>query len=94
MNFGYFTTFQSLDKGLIERFGPTGFTVSTFSISSNFTGINSGILYQVAFLIITFVVLFLAFFTTHFSGLAPSFSFSFFFLIFSYTTFLLLETEY
>ena len=35
MNFGYLTTFQSLDKGLIERLGPTGFTVSTFSLSFN-----------------------------------------------------------
>ena len=26
MNFGYLTTFQSMDKGIIERFGPTGFT--------------------------------------------------------------------
>lgn len=35
MNFGYFSTFQTLDKGLIEKFGPTGFSVSISNSASN-----------------------------------------------------------
>ena len=38
MNFGYSLTFQSLDKGLIERAGPTGFTATVFTSSSYFIG--------------------------------------------------------
>jgi len=63
MNFGYLTTFQSLDKGLIERIGPTGFTVSTFSFSFNYTNVNSGILYHAAFSFVIFAILFTIFFS-------------------------------
>jgi len=63
MNFGYLITFQSLDKGLIERIGPTGFTVSTFSFSFNYTNVNSGILYHVVFSFVIFTILFIIFFS-------------------------------
>ena len=62
MNFGYSTTFQSLDKGLIEQIGPSGFTLLTFNISFNFTALNSGILHKIIFLIISFVFIFISFF--------------------------------
>lgn len=61
MNFGYLTTFQSIDKGLIERLGPTGFTSATFSLSHSFTFLNSGFLYQAINVLIGFVVVFLSF---------------------------------
>jgi hypothetical protein len=84
MNFGYLTTFQSLDKGLIERVGPTGFTISTFSLSANYTLLNSGILYHTAFAIIFFTVLFLTFFVLGAFGLLTSFNASFILLFISY----------
>jgi hypothetical protein len=43
MNFGYRSSFQSIDKGIIERFGATGFTASIFSVSSNLFNFHSGI---------------------------------------------------
>jgi hypothetical protein len=87
MNFGYFTTFQSLDKGLIERVGPTGFTVSTFSLSSNFASYNSGLVYHTTFLFIGFTVLFLAFFVLGSFGLLTVFNMPFILLFVSYTVF-------
>ena len=69
MNFGYLTTFQSMDKGLIERLGPAGFSLITFNVSFGFTNINSGILYQIISLLISFIVIFLSFFTLSCFGL-------------------------
>jgi len=61
MNFGYLTSFQSLDKGLIEKIGPSGFTLLTYDISFNFTLVNSGVLHRVIFLLVSFVLIFLSF---------------------------------
>jgi hypothetical protein len=63
MNFGYLTTFQSLDKGLIERLGPTGFTVSIYNTSSSYTKNFSGLIHNTSFIFITFALVFLSFFT-------------------------------
>jgi len=52
MNFGYFSTFQTLDKGLIEKFGPTGFTFSLFNLASSLTASNSGYIYHTIFFIV------------------------------------------
>jgi len=60
MNFGYLTTFQSIDKGLIEKIGPSGFSLSVFNISSNFISYSSGFLYHAIFVIICFTLLFLS----------------------------------
>jgi hypothetical protein len=49
MNFGYSTTFKTLDKGLIEQFGPSGFAVSIFNVSFNLTALQSGFLYHTIF---------------------------------------------
>jgi hypothetical protein len=56
MNFGYFSTFQTLDKGLIEKLGPTGFTFSLFNLSSNLITSNSGYIYHTIFAIIVFAL--------------------------------------
>jgi len=58
MNFGYSSTFQAIDKGLIEKVGPTGFTVSIFNLSSNLIGFNSGFVYNAIFVILCFAFLF------------------------------------
>jgi hypothetical protein len=52
MNFGYSSTFQALDKGLIEKVGPAGFTNYIFKTSSNFVGFNSGFLSNTIFFLI------------------------------------------
>jgi NADH-ubiquinone oxidoreductase chain 5 len=61
MNFGYASSFQALDKGLIERVGPAGFTNYIFNTSTNFVGFNSGFLFNTIFFLIAssfFVFLF------------------------------------
>lgn len=87
MNFGYLTTFQSLDKGLIERVGPTGFTVATFSLSSNYTIVNSGMLYHTPLMFIVSTVIFLFFFALGSFGLMSSLSASFLLLFIAYVVF-------
>lgn len=63
MNFGYFSSFQTFDKGLIEKVGPTGFTSSFFSFSSNQVTGFTGFIYHSFFLLITstFLLLFIYF---------------------------------
>jgi hypothetical protein len=58
MNFGYFSTFQSIDKGLIEKLGSTGLPVSIFNFSSNIIGYNAGFIYNTLFVILSFAFLF------------------------------------
>jgi hypothetical protein len=60
MAFGYFTTFQTLDKGLIEQIGPTGFTLTLFNSSSNVSTYNNGFFYRAIFLILGSAFLFLS----------------------------------
>lgn len=93
MNFGYLTTFQSLDKGLIERIGPTGFTMTTFSLSSNYTIVNSGMLYHTPLTFIVSTVTFLVFFALGSFGLVSSFSASFLLLFVAYTMFSFSEVK-
>jgi NADH-ubiquinone oxidoreductase chain 5 len=52
MNFGYKLSFKTLDKGLIEQFGPTGITLSTFNFSFNLMALQSGFLYHVIFVLV------------------------------------------
>jgi hypothetical protein len=85
MNFGYSTTFLSLDKGLIEKFGPTGSTASIFSLVSNFVSLNSGILFKNFLVLLFFVGLYyFMFFSASFSLF---FSLYFKILLLSYTLF-------
>lgn len=83
MNFGYIFTFQALDKGLIERFGPSGFTTSIFSTSSNFSSFSTGFIYNVTFIIITFAILFLTFFVLGSFGILSNFSLPFVLIVVS-----------
>jgi len=91
MNFGYVVTFQSLDKGLIERLGPTGFTSVTFGLSHSYTFVNSGIMYHMSFIIIAFSGLFIAFFVLGSFGFFSYFSDLFIFLFVSYLMTLFLD---
>jgi hypothetical protein len=84
MNFGYSFTFQSLDKGLIERVGPSGFTASIFNSSSNFTGFYHGALFHTIFVLIISSGVFLTFFALSSLGLLSALSTSFGFLFLSY----------
>jgi hypothetical protein len=85
MNFGYLFTFQTLDKGLIERLGPTGFTVSIYSSSLNFIKSNSGgLLYHGIFTILMFAITFFTCFVFISFGMVSLFSISFGFLMLSY----------
>jgi len=84
MNFGYLFTFQSLDKGLIERVGPSGFTASIFTSSSNFVSYYSGILYHTTFAFIVSAAVFLSFFVLGSLGVLSSVSLSFMLLFLSY----------
>jgi len=85
MNFGYTFTFQSLDKGIIERIGPSGFTASIFTTSSTFVGYYSGLLYHTTFVILIFTGIFLTFFVCGSFGITSLFNISFILLILSYT---------
>jgi NADH-ubiquinone oxidoreductase chain 5 len=62
MNFGYFSSFQAIDKGLIEKVGPSGFTSSVFNFSSNIIGFNSGFIYNAIFIILCSALLFFIFY--------------------------------
>jgi len=57
MNFGYSSSFQAIDKGLIEQIGPTGFTNSVSKTSANFIGYNSGFLFNAIFFFLSFAFL-------------------------------------
>ena len=91
MNFGYLTTFQSMDKGIIERFGPTGFTSNTFNIALQYTAVNSGNLFHTAFVFITFAIFFTFFFVLGFFELLSIFNGFFILLFSSYLLLLLLD---
>jgi NADH-ubiquinone oxidoreductase chain 5 len=61
MNFGYFSTFQSIDKGFIEKLGPTGFTFSLFNAASSLSASNSGFVSHTIFFVVASVIVFLNF---------------------------------
>jgi hypothetical protein len=63
MNFGYATTFKTFDKGLIEQFGPSGFSTTVFNASFNLTAFQSGFIYHTVFV---FVYSFCLFFFIYF----------------------------
>lgn len=44
MGFGYRNSFQLIDKGNIELFGPSGFSFNALASSKNVTGLQSGII--------------------------------------------------
>lgn len=52
---GYRVVFASLDKGLLEAFGPTGLGVSSFQLSNIFASLQTGRVYDYAWVMIFFV---------------------------------------
>jgi hypothetical protein len=91
MNFGYSLTFLSLDKGLIERVGPSGFTTSIYTSSANLVAYYSGLLYHTAFAFIIASGIFLSFFAFGVLGVPYAVSFSFVTLILSYIILLIFD---
>jgi hypothetical protein len=89
MRFGYFSTFQTFDKGLIEKIGPTGFSSSFSSFASNFVASSSGFLFVNIFLIIGFALVYCTLF--FFSVFFFSLSFNFIFLFLAFFTVLLID---
>ena len=63
MNFGYSVSFKTLDKGIIEQFGPTGLASTIFNMSFNLTGVQTGFIYHTIFaLVYGFIFYFFAYF--------------------------------
>ena len=91
MNFGYKSTFLSIDKGLIECFGPTGFVASTFEISSNFSGYNKGFVYNTIFILVLGLLAFLTFFAFGYLGMFSNLSLPFFATLFCFFSFYFLN---
>jgi NADH-ubiquinone oxidoreductase chain 5 len=58
MNFGYRISFQTLDKGSIEVFGPFGSSVKLWSFSKSLGNIHSGMIFHYSFVML-FSILFL-----------------------------------
>jgi len=61
MNFGYNITFQAIDKGLIEFFGPSGISFSIQALTKNSAKFQTGIVTNYA-LFVVFLILFVLFF--------------------------------
>jgi len=93
MNFGYSSSFQALDKGLIEKVGPTGFTVSIFNLSSNFIGYNSGFIYNAIFIILCFSFIFFMSFAFFYFGFFTFFNLQFLLILFSFLVISLFNIE-
>jgi hypothetical protein len=62
MNFGYVVSFLSIDKGLIEHFGPTGFAKTLFQFVYNFSKTQNGSFFNTIFIVIMFVILILSYY--------------------------------
>jgi hypothetical protein len=84
MNFGYGSTFQAIDKGLIEKIGPSGFSISLFTGSSNLiTRFSFGFMLDGVFYIICFAFAFVSLFFINSLGLMSFFNTQFFLLLFA-----------
>ena len=88
MNFGYRTTFQLIDKGNIEVFGPAGIAFNLQPLAKNFAGQQSGFVSNYALTLMIAVLISLCFFLSIILGLGTSIcSEAFFVLLFSYIAF-------
>jgi NADH-ubiquinone oxidoreductase chain 5 len=58
MNFGYLASFQTVDKGFIEKFGPTGLATSIFNASFAIISFNTGFVFHIVFVLIYFLFLY------------------------------------
>jgi len=66
ITFGYNFTFQLIDKGFIEKLGPTGVVSFIFRVSGNFISVNTGFIYNSLFVIIFFTFCYWLFFVAFF----------------------------
>ena len=57
LNIAYKTIFKSLDKGLLEMFGPHGITSILFFGASRMKRMQTGEVYYYAYLMITFLLI-------------------------------------
>jgi hypothetical protein len=64
MNFGYRTTFQLIDKGNIEVFGPAGIAFNAQQAAKGFSKQQSGTVSNYAFYLMLFVLIVLCIFLT------------------------------
>ena len=70
MNFGYNVSFQTIDKGNIEKFGALGSSVKLMQLSKKISILNTGFFFHYAFIMVStlllfFTVLFFAFSTVN-----------------------------
>jgi hypothetical protein len=93
MNFGYFSTFQSLDKGLIEKFGPTGFSLSISNSASSLSAYNNGLLFRVLFIIIIFTFFFLNLYLVVLFDISYLINLNFFLFIYTFILVFLFEPK-
>jgi len=69
LNFGYFQTFQLVDKGFLEAFGPSGVIQNSFFVRDFVKNIHTGSIYHYAFLMFVSLTTVLAFFLFSLSNL-------------------------
>ena len=66
LNFSYNTSYKLMDKGIIEIFGPLGFSNTIFSKANVLNSINTKILYHYAFTILLSITLILGLYQFYF----------------------------
>ena len=59
LSFGYFVSFRSMDKGLVEMFGPYGAVSSFSSLMKKASKLQTGFIYHYAFIMLIGIVLLL-----------------------------------
>ena len=59
--FGYVSSFKTLDRGIVEIFGPYGLTLLISSLSKEVSRLQSGFIYQYAFVMLIGVTFYLTF---------------------------------
>jgi len=59
LKLGYNTTYKLIDKGIVELFGPKGFTFLTIIFSRQISNLQSGLVHQYAFIMFIGVILFM-----------------------------------
>jgi hypothetical protein len=88
MNFGYRTSFQLIDKGNIEVFGPVGSAFNLQTLSKSLANYQSGFVSNYAFAFMISLLLILGLFSSLMMGLDIFFFNEFFFiLLFCYVIF-------
>jgi len=88
MNFGYRSSFQLIDKGNIEVFGPAGVAFNLQSLSKNFANYQSGLVSNYALTLMLAVLVALCFFLVVVLGLGASmFNDTFLIILFGYLAF-------